>query len=827
MKNYLKRIYALMLGAVCVLSASYIKSDSPALSVTAEDGMIQYVSSSVKVMQKTEYTGETLSNLSIDMSKGETEGVQVILSPRKDISSVNVKTYDLYNGFAKISKSDISVYWEKYLEIINKFNENPSYQYGEFTPDALLPMQAAIDYKENKVKAGENQGIWIDVSTYADTAPGTYSGKFDVIVDGVTYTQKLSVTVYDIDLQSVENPNNFFWVGRDEFGTNEMDSSDAMATAYYEKLLDYNIQGDLPFCGIGGAEAFAQLVKKYWDHPNFAGYGLYYERANYWTAGVTYFYINPVVLKEYLTALARLSLEDKVDYLSKAYINPRNCIDEPYGDVGYLRTEICFSRLRNALDECAIELEEVLKTHDNYYFYKETVKRSLRGIALLLPESMPTVSNHFEETMDIDYISHVNLLSFFDSETKRNEYASYKESVDEGDEYDTQNWWYTCVQPQYPYPTNHLDDDVLGLRTLYWMQELYGIDGHLNWGASNYLQGTYDNYPRDPYTVGQILSSGSLPMGDGFITYPGYPYGVYGPVMSIRAANIRDGIDDAKYMKIVKEMYAEKGVDSSEYLMDLCAFIISGTKTTSDTQLYYSARQDVIDAILSLNDIFGIYYKAVNIKQNIALLEFALNDSTVEVLYKGQKLNSEGGFYRIEQSIEESGTIQFTLKKGDQIQEVTKYLTGEFHLVSGFEANSDKDLVKLNKMSIASISNEKVDVGSKSLKLMLNKVIGSDALPYFRLNPEIFNAGNLSEVNEIYASIYNAGDTDVTLSIQTFIGTRYVTVETITLKAGEWNYITLSGVSNWTGLEDLTGIFFFVESNSQTIYLDNLCYSLK
>ena len=824
MNKILKRVYALALGAVCAVSASYVADST--FSVLADDDMIRYVNSSVKVMQKTEYTGVTLDNLSLDMSKGETEGVQVILSPDKDISSVTVKVYDLYNGFAKISKSDISVYWEKYLEIINKFNENPAYQYGEFTPDALLPMQAAIDYKENKVKAGENQGIWIDVKTYSDTAPGTYSGKFDVIADGVTYSQTLTVTVYDIDLQSVENPNNFFWVGRDEFGTNEMDSSDAMAAAYYERLLDYNIQGDIPFCGIGGAETFAQLVKKYWNHPNFAGYGVYYERSNYWTGGVTYFYVNPTVLKEYLSALVTLSLEDNVDYLSKAYINPRNCIDEPYGEMGYRRTEICFSRLRTALDECAVELEDVLKTHDNYLFYKESVKRSLRGIALLLPESMPTVSDYLENTMDIDYVSHVNLLSFFNTETKRNEYASYKESMDDGDEYDTQNWWYTCVQPQYPYPTNHLDDDVLGLKTLYWMQELYDIDGHLNWGSSNYLTGTYDSYARDPYTVGQI-GSGGLPMGDGFVTYPGYPYGVYGPVMSIRAANIRDGVDDAKYMKIVKEMYAESDVDCTEYLTNLCASIISGTQTTNDTNLYYQARQNIIETIFELNDTFGVYYKAVSIKNNIASLQFVLNDADVEVYYKDVKLTSDNGVYTIKQSITESGTITFTLKKGTESKEISKYLTGEFKVASGFEAEADKDLVKLNKVSWAAISSEKAEAGESALKLTLNKVPGSDTAPYFRLNSELFNAGDLSKVNEIYASIYNAGDEDVTITVQTFLGTRYETVATITLKAGEWNNITLASVSNWAGLSNVTGIFFFVDSNSQTLYLDNLSYSLK
>ena len=39
-------------------------------------------------------------------------------------------------------------------------------------------------------------------------------------------------------------------------------------------------------------------------------------------------------------------------------------------------------------------------------------------------------------------------------------------------------WWYGCVGPRPPYPTYHLDDDLISPRILSWMQYDYRCDGN-------------------------------------------------------------------------------------------------------------------------------------------------------------------------------------------------------------------------------------------------------------------------------------------------------------------------------------------------------------
>lgn len=825
-KKIISVAVSLLLSLAAVTTALFAVTENA--SASDETGIF-FVDSAVKVLQNSAYTGDKLSSLKLSMSRGETESVQIIVAPQKTVKSVKIKAYDLVDGFARIPQDDISVYWEKYAEIVNKYNENPSYLLGDYVPDALLPMDTAVEYKENRVRAGENQGIWIDVKTYSDTPAGNYTGKFDVIIDGTTYTQTLNVKVWDIDLSTAENTFNYWDLhGRDSFATNEMDSSDEMATYYFEKLLDYNIVSNLPFCGIGGATAYAELIKKYYNHPAFSCYRFFYQRAVYWTKGKWYYYVRPDVLKEYIEAVVRLSLDDNVNYLDKAFFWLGNCVDEPWTDYQFDCVRLAYSRLHETLSECAEELAETLKSHSNYWFYVDTVKRTVANIPMTLAESMPTVSHYIEDEMDIGYITHMNLLGFFDTNAKRNEYEGYKKNIDDGDEYDTKKYCYTCVSPQYPYPSNHLDDDVIGLRTLFWMTELYGIDGHFNWAVAEYLEGTNVDFPRDPYTTTQILASGKLPQGDGFILYPGYPYGIKGPVSSIRAANIRDGVDDVKYMKIIKAMYEEKGVGVDDYLADICSAIFTGTKNTATPYSYQATREQIINDILSLGGDFGVYYNRTEIKQNNVNLSFATNDENAEVWYKGNKLTALNGIYTITQSLAESGTISYTLKVGGVTKTIDKYITGSLTVVSGFESNADADKVSVNNVSSKTITAERADMGTKSLKLVLNK--SGNNLPYFKVNSATI--GNLAAINEIYLSVYNAGAADLTFTVQTFIGTRYVTVESYTLKANSWNYITLSGVSNWIGVDKVSGIFFFIDdgddnSSARTLYIDNLAYSLK
>ena len=63
----------------------------------------------------------------------------------------------------------------------------------------ILPMETAVQYKENTVKKGENQGITVEVTTSRETVPGIYSGVFTLKMDGRTKKIPATVEVWDIE----------------------------------------------------------------------------------------------------------------------------------------------------------------------------------------------------------------------------------------------------------------------------------------------------------------------------------------------------------------------------------------------------------------------------------------------------------------------------------------------------------------------------------------------------------------------------------------------------------------------------------------------------
>jgi hypothetical protein len=66
-------------------------------------------------------------------------------------------------------------------------------------------------------------------------------------------------------------------------------------------------------------------------------------------------------------------------------------------------------------------------------------------------------------------------------------------------------WFYTCCHPVGRYPNRFLDQSLLKVRVLHWINYLYDLDGYLHWGL-NHFAGS------DPYTQ-EAISKG-LPLGD-------------------------------------------------------------------------------------------------------------------------------------------------------------------------------------------------------------------------------------------------------------------------------------------------------------------------
>ena len=126
---------------------------------------------------------ETFSEAKFNLSaiKGETESMQIIITAQKDIRGIDVETTDLVDESGNvISKDNIKLYAEHYVEItepyVNTGNTNVTMlALAGFYPDALVPLANFKAKREDRVQAGNNQGIWVDVVVPADAKAGDYT----------------------------------------------------------------------------------------------------------------------------------------------------------------------------------------------------------------------------------------------------------------------------------------------------------------------------------------------------------------------------------------------------------------------------------------------------------------------------------------------------------------------------------------------------------------------------------------------------------------------------------------------------------------------------
>ncbi|MHC4445930.1 MAG: glycoside hydrolase domain-containing protein [Planctomycetota bacterium] len=100
-------------------------------------------------------------------------------------------------------------------------------------------------------------------------------------------------------------------------------------------------------------------------------------------------------------------------------------------------------------------------------------------------------------------------------------------------------WFYTCCDPKGRYPNRFLDQSLLKVRVLHWINYLYDMDGYLHWGLNQFAGG-------DPYSEKAI--GGRWPAGDRAIVYPGKE----GLVGSLRFSAQRDGLEDYEYLWVLE-----------------------------------------------------------------------------------------------------------------------------------------------------------------------------------------------------------------------------------------------------------------------------------
>lgn len=496
------------------------------------------------------------AELTYNVVKNEYESQQLFLTAKTDISSYYLLTDDLVSGTNTLSKDNFEVYSERYVTVTEKFWQNEtnltvpdSYKDTYTLPDALIPIQAAEDAGEMTIAKNQNGALWITVYIPKDTPAGVYEGNFVLEVEGMRMNIPVSVTVNDYTLADTPASRTLFSWRYDDTGMGECDSSIEMMQCYYDFYQDYGISlQSLPMESLNSEELVEQL-EKYYDQ--ITSYSILSE-AGFVSLDLLEYRER---VKEQILTIASISSTEK-NYFDKAMLY---YIDEPNlgKDEGIDDTILKIQQMDAILEDCVNMIES--DTTGKYTNFKAITnwKNSIMEIPNIMPLQKEVVLHvlNIKNTEKVKTL--LNLMNCFCTSIESFTTGEADDIQKLCNDYDLKLWCYSAWLPLDPAPNYHIaTESALAARTFSWVQKKYDIEGILYWDTAGYtriVEGTDSlNVYEDPIRWSELTA------GDGFLTYPGEPYGVYGPIPSIRLMEIRDGIEEYDMLAEVEDVYKEK-----------------------------------------------------------------------------------------------------------------------------------------------------------------------------------------------------------------------------------------------------------------------------
>ena len=777
---------------------------------------IWFDTATAKIFRQENVEDKSLKTLSISMAKNEYEGGQLLMYAKEDVNEYRVEVSDLVCGNNIIEKENVSIYNVKYINsdgVATKYLNDSLPQDSEM-PDAILPFKTAEEFGENRITKGNNQAVYIEVYTPKTVPSGLYKGKIKLYVDGYDYYMTISVNVHDYVLPDEPSMMNYMalW-DSSQFAAAELSSAPEMEVAYFEALLKYRMSSMLPFNGEGGIPRYIELLRKYYTSEGFSCYKFFYEPTHSVYNGEI-IAVNLPLLKDYLKAVAKASIEDRVDYLKKAIFYFSTSIDEP-SESSWPLVRLFSTTIAAFLKDVAVELDTELVSETNYDFYVSNVRESLVSIPNTLPCAASIEKLELEDCADITAI---NGLQLFNTQADRDKYLA------EGRE----TWFYTCIGPQYPYPNLLANNYLTSVREISWMQRCYGIDGFLVWSTANYT--TSDNGGKpvvDNYTsLGDTMTG----VSDGKIFYPGYPYDIFGPVASLRAVAYRDGVEDYEILNEIYNKYKEVGLDATSVMQEYYDYLFSGVIPNFDAD-FYGIRENTISTLEDLNSDFAIYYKDITYSNDIATIKFVLKNSNATVKFKNQVLQKNANNeYVVQLNSATDNYFSVEITVSGKTKTYNKYIFGKYSLVEDFE-DGEQDVIGVNGIGEKSVVGTNSISGDKSIEVTLNGLADSqeDFYPWFSINTN--SLGDFSKITSLCFDIYV--EQDINFEVFTKNTVNEVSYETslmtLNLKSGinQIEMVLPSSVRTMEGLQSLrfrTNNILNADNSAGSIklYLDNI-----
>lgn len=566
----------------------------------------------------------------VEACKGEYESTQIIMTAKKDVSYYDVEVSSLSNGKGDVfDESNIRVRHEKYIQVTHIFSNNgaPTGWY----PDALVPLENIKQRGENKIKGGQNQGIYITFKVPVDQPTGVYTGSMKITYDGNEKVIPVRLTVYDYLVNEETHSKSYFNLGFSLY-LGELDSTPQLWRKYVETLAEYRISASMTMEVMGyGEDPVASYVDETYDLVK-----------NYKMSTIS-IRQNGEPLTTFITAFAEKSIQENEDLVKRIVVKGP---DEPsQSNLPSVTGQV--SSFHSAINAAVTRIDNLKTKYPDDVELIEQLKASAQKIPYII--TLTYGRNSLTDAAGID--TYCPQFSEYDSPENRAKYDDQKE-----------RWWYGCISPRPPYPTYHTEDTLISARSVSWMMSEYDIIGNLYWSATVYSRYNGSSYqPIEDYYSGNAnrftSSSGKQVNGDGYLFYPGSHYGIFGPVASIRLEAIRDGNEEYEILRDLRLTYADLGFSTDKIQANISRLIYTGTKVASTSESFYAARKAAIQLTMLAKSAAGVCITDVQDdgKGTITYDIFAKSGYTLK--NNGAELTpssttAQGNFYTLEIKLE-------------------------------------------------------------------------------------------------------------------------------------------------------------------------------
>lgn len=711
------------------------------------DRVVNGVQDYVLAKQGEEYMAKLMDSFSLSAFRNETESRQMIITAETDVADYNVTVSDFKNGENVLPASAFELGHEYYHNMTTTADPNTPMTPG-MVPDAIIPLEYAALNDLNKIKKGENQGVFITVNVPKEQPAGVYTGTFTVQLDATVKEVTGTVTVLDYTLPDEAVARSCMVVNgmdTDFLQYLELDSSQESYWKYVEKLGEFRLSAQYMYGmkisadTVEEVEVLAEEHVKYMlkaaVNPKINTYSI---RTNgKWAPinGVLNITLNEDWFMVYTKAMVEASLKEGVDLFKKATVYMGSIIDEPEGTDGMDRVDYVCEQFHDCLRRTVSYLNEIKNTAEkaenvDEAFIESMIASILKVTNVVTSSSVPDTFKQIDTYCPKIATPYGRYPEPVGSSARLEDYADLEnETTSNGRTKDY--WWYSHQTPYYPNPTLHIDDNGVSARVMYWMMSEYNIQGYLiwetvmvesgdtSWGQGSILHGweQYEDISRD----------GGSSIGDAFMFYPGKLLGMDTPVPAVRLYYMRDGIEDYDAMYDLREnLYASLSekygatLNVDGILNELYASMYTLNKTYATSSDVASARKGLESLLVWANNGIGVSDFTLKADGTATAKIYAPANVQIKVNGKvltGGQASGEGVVYTVSEKAE-NFIIEAAGMSVNVFTKTTEIFSADTQKVTLYTVVDNKEVV--DQTAAVSVNNGAIAVGLKATNTELN-----------------------------------------------------------------------------------------------------------